>query len=273
MKQNTREWLDLRKNKIGASDAPVIMKASPFKTPFQLWEEKLSGFEKEPNAAMLKGHEMEPIARKQLEDKLGMPLIPSVRLHNSKSWMMASVDAISFDERTVAEIKYPGKADHDLALSGHVPEKYFPQLQHQMEVCGVEVILYFSYREEESALLKVYRDDEYIKKMLIEEEKFFECMQNFEAPELIDRDFVYHGDARWAHLAERLKQIKALQVEEESIKKELISLAKGQNAMGSGIRVAKFMRKGAVDYKAIPELQNVDLEPYRKKGSEYWRIT
>lgn len=38
--QNTQEWEKFRLQKIGASDAPIIMGVSPWKTPFQLWLEK-----------------------------------------------------------------------------------------------------------------------------------------------------------------------------------------------------------------------------------------
>jgi putative phage-type endonuclease len=274
IEQGTPEWHVFRKNKIGASDAPVIMKKSPWKTPYQLWQEKLCLSEScKTTVAMERGNELEPIARQALEQLLGMPLESKIKLHNQRSWMMASLDAISPDERTVAEIKCPGKDDHLIALSGQVPEKYYPQLQHQMEVCLVERVYYFSYGGEQNALLTVCRDEEYIKHLLKEEEKFFECMQNFEAPEMLDKDFIYQGSARWAHLAERLKEIKKVRIEEETIKKELIELANGQNSMGGGIRLSKCIRKGSVDFSQIEELKNIDLNLYRKKTTEYWRIT
>jgi putative phage-type endonuclease len=272
IEQKTQEWLEMRKGKIGASDAPIIMKKSPFKTPYELWREKLSFDEPQSNYAMDGGNIMEPIARKVLEDKLGMALFPKVKLHNERSWMMASLDALSFDERTVAEIKCPGKEDHTIALSGQVPEKYYAQVQHQIEVCEVEMAYYFSFQGDDGALVKVYRDEKYIKQLIIAEEKFYECLSNFEAPELMDRDYEHHTDARWYKLAERLKEIKALQAEEELIKKQLIELANGRNAMGAGIKIAKCMRKGAVEYSKVPELKDVDLEPYRKKSIEYWRF-
>ncbi len=50
--QHSNEWLELRKNKIGASDAPIIMKVSPWKTPYRLWEEKLGLTECVSNQAM-----------------------------------------------------------------------------------------------------------------------------------------------------------------------------------------------------------------------------
>ena len=274
IEQNTPEWLEMRKGKVGASDAPVIMKVSPYKTPYQLWQEKLGLKRQDAETfAQAEGKRKEPIAKALLEERLGMPLIPKVKPHNQRSWMMASLDAMSFDESIVAEIKCPGKDDHRSALSGHVPEKYFPQLQHQLEVCQVEAIYYFSYFEEASVLLKVYRDEKYIKDLLNEEEKFYDAMQNFEAPELLDRDYVERTDPRWAYLANRLQEIKLLQKEEEEIRKELISLTEGKNSMGCGIKLSKYLRKGSVDYNKVPELQGVDLESYRKKPMEYWRVS
>jgi putative phage-type endonuclease len=271
--QNTKQWLEMRKSKIGASDAPIIMQKSPWKTPYQLWKEKMSLTESSMNSAMQRGHDLEPIALQCLQEKLGIALRPQVKLHNQRSWMMASVDAVSEDGSVIGEIKCPGKADHEKALSGHLPEHYYPQLQHQMEVCGVEVVNYFSFDGTDGTIVKVYRDGDYIKEMIKQEEKFFECMMNFEPPELISRDYVYRGEARWAKLAEEYKELCALEERKEAIRKELIELAEGQNSMGGGITLSKCTRKGSVDYAKIPELQGLDLEKYRKKSSEYWRIS
>ncbi len=40
MQQNTPEWLEYRKTKIGASDAPILMNCSPWSSPYDLWMEK-----------------------------------------------------------------------------------------------------------------------------------------------------------------------------------------------------------------------------------------
>jgi len=273
IEQNTPQWLEFRKNKIGASDANIIMKVSPFKTPYQLWQEKLDLVPSpEETFTQTEGKRKEPIAKAVLESKLDMPPFSKVKLHSQRSWMMASLDAMSFDECVIAEIKCPGKDDHLIALSGQVPEKYYPQLQHQIEVCGVDTAYYFSFREGEEVLLHVRRDEKYIKELLKQEEKFMECLQNFEAPELTERDFVERQDPKWIQLTNRLKEIRILQEEEEEIKKQLISLSEGKNSMGNGIRLTKCLRKGTVDYTKIPEIQGVDLEKYRKKAVSFWRI-
>jgi putative phage-type endonuclease len=273
IEQNTQEWLEMRKNHIGASDAPIVMGISPYKTPYRLWQEKLGIIEPEPeNVAQAEGKRKEPIARKVLEEELQMPLFPKVLTHRQRSWMMASLDAISFDERTVAEIKCPGKEDHEIAVCGHVPEKYFPQLQHQIEVCELDYAYYFSFDGGKGVVVKVFRDEKYIKEMIAAEEKFFACVQNFDAPPLTNRDYQIQNMSEWASLAMRWKELESLDQEKEEIRKQLIALCNGQSSMGDGIKVAKCLRKGNVDYSKIPELQGLDLDVYRKKSSEYWRV-
>lgn len=273
IEQNTPEWHAMRKDRIGSSDAPVVMQVSPYKTPYQLWQEKLQlDAPTHQTSAMKRGLDLEPRARAVLEKELGMPLFPNTKLHNRISWLMASLDAMSFDERTIAEIKCPGKDDHAMAKAGKVPEKYFPQLQHQIEVCEVDMAYYFSFDGQKGVVIKVFRDEKYIKQLLEAEEKFFECMKNFEAPPLTDRDYEVRTEPEWEHLAKRLQFIQSLEDEKEEIRKQLIAMCNGQSSMGAGIKVSKCMRKGNVDYAKVPELKGLNLEPYRKKSTEYWRI-
>ena len=70
LEQGSAEWLTLRKSKICASEAAIILGISPWKTPFQLWEEKTgrkeSGFS---SIAMQYGTDMEPKIREWFENK------------------------------------------------------------------------------------------------------------------------------------------------------------------------------------------------------------
>jgi hypothetical protein len=38
---------------------------------------------------------------------------------------------------------------------------------------------------------------------------------------------------------------------------------------GVGVRVAKLTRRGSVEYEKIPELENVDLNAYRKEDTSF----
>jgi len=278
IQQNTQEWLDLRKNHIGASDAPIILGQSPWKTSFQLWEEKL-GLRPSPqmNAAMMRGHELEPIARQAYNDYTGNCAEPEVVFHPEHKWMMASLDGISLDRSVIVEIKCPGQKDHDVAGSGKIPDKYYAQLQHQLATINLNLLHYFSYRDGEFHLVEVERDDKFIKKMLAKEGKFWQQLQDFEPPALDDRDFVQKEDQNWQTLAQQWSAANAelaeIKAKEKELRDALIQQANNQNCHGFGVKVQKVVRKGSVDYKAIPELEGLNLDKYRKSPVEAWRLS
>lgn len=272
IEQGSTEWLALRRTKIGASDCPVIMQVSPWKTPYQLWLDKMGLTETEQNEAMRRGLDLEPIARQKFIEEIGYGVSPIVALHDSISYMLSSFDGISEDGKIAVEIKCPGYEDHTMAMDGIIPEKYVPQLQHQMEVAGIQSMFYFSYSEKSYKILEIERNDTYIKDMIHKEQKFWDCMQNWKEPELIDRDYIKRNDPEWNQLAKRLIEISNLEEEKEMIRKRLIEISGNSNSMGAGITLSKFMRKGNVDYKAIPQLKEVDLEKYRKGTIETYRI-
>jgi len=278
IQQNTQEWLDLRKNHIGASDAPIILGQSPWKTAFQLWEEKL-GLRELPqmNEAMMRGHELEPIARQAYNDYTGLCAEPEVVFHPDRKWMMASLDGLSLDRSVVVEIKCPGYKDHDLAASGKIPEKYYAQLQHQLATIGLNLLHYFSYRDGEFHLIEVERDDKFIKSMLTKEEAFWLNIQDFSPPALSDKDYRLREDAEWVMQAQKWAavnaELQAAKEKEKMLRESLIQLADNQNCQGVGVKVQKVVRKGTVDYKAIPELDGLNLDKYRKAPVEAWRLS
>jgi len=276
--QNTPEWLELRKNHIGASDAPIILGVSPWKTAFQLWEEKLGIREQEPmNHAMLRGHELEPQARQAYNDYTGNAAEPEVVFHPTNKWMMASLDGVSLDRSIVVEIKCPGKDDHALAAEGKVPEKYYPQLQHQLAVIGLNLLHYFSYKDGEFHLIEVERDEKFIKKLYDKEGAFWQQLQNFEAPSLSERDFVERLDDDWEALVRQWaaadEELSIAKKKEKEFRELLIQSTNNLNCRGAGVKVQKVVRKGTVDYKAVPELEGINLEQYRKAPVESWRIS
>lgn len=276
--QQSDEWLEFRKSKIGASDAPIIMEVSPWKTPYKLWLEKVSTTAPTyKSSSMHRGIELEETARNEFELLTGIHVLPSVKTHSNLEWMIASLDGIDAEQRNIVEIKCPGKADHSIAEQGQIPEKYIPQLQHQLEVCGLDMAYYFSFDGKKGVIVKVYRDDKYIKKMLKKEEEFFECMQNFIAPQACDKDYQTRNDDMFCFSASRLLEIqeaiKGLEKEEKTIKQDLIRICGNQNTRGSGFRFSKSIRKGSVDYSSIDILKDINLETYRKPPIETWRLS
>lgn len=277
LEQNTPEWHAFREGKIGASLAPVIMGVSPWMTPYQLYEEMMGITpKKEENAAMRRGKALEEEARQRFIQQTGVEVVPAVGVHDKFEWLFASFDGICTDNQVIVEIKCPGQEDHETAINGKVPEKYYPQLQHQLAVSGYKQVHYFSYTEKSTAMVILPRDEEYILKMIKEEYEFYKCLINFTPPKLTDRDYFHRHDVAWRDLANELaavqKEKAKLEERESAIKAELQILCEGKNCKGFGVAVYKTLRKGTVDYAKIPELKSVDLEKYRKEPLEVWTV-
>ena len=275
MTQGSPEWLKLRKKKITATDAPIIMMESPWKTPLQLYNEKISDKSfQQSNERMQRGLDLEPIARDLFNQRTGCHMEPSILVDD---WAMASLDGIDTAMERILEIKCPGEKDHSLAKQGKIPDHYFPQLQHQLYVSGYNEGFYFSFDGADGIIVPFSRNEEYIKNMVNEEHKFYDLLQSKTPPPLCERDYVERHDVVWQEYAFRWKKlnesIKQMEEEEEKIRNHLIFLSGPNPSRGGGISLCSYQRKGNVDYVKVPELKNVDLEPYRKASTTAWRIT
>lgn len=276
--QGTKEWKAMRKNYLMASDAPVIMNGVHFnKTPYSLWQEKLGlKGEEADSRAKRYGRDMEESARQAYERYTGNIVTPTVVFHSKLKFMGASLDGLDFNGETAVEIKCPGTQDHETALNGKVPEKYYPQLQHQLACININQLHYFSFREGKGVLIEVDRDEEYIESLYRKEGTFWDKVMTLTAPELTERDYQPMENPEWKEVATRWATrqalLKALEEEDKADRVILVQLAGDASAIGHGVRVSKIVRKGNVDYKAIPELIGVDLESYRKKAIESWRL-
>jgi hypothetical protein len=146
-----------------------------------------------------------------------------------------------------------------------------------MEVSGVKKAYYFSFTGEYNALIEVQRDDAYIETMISKEKEFWDCIKNFEPPEMCDRDCIEITDPRWNILVDQYrfasKASKDYERNAENAKQELIELSEGKNARGNGLRLTKSFRKGSVDVESLAEFAGVDKDLFRKKPTNYWRIT
>ncbi len=273
--QGTPEWLALRKTKITATDSCVIMGANPWKTRIQLYNEKiLDSNNTFVNERMKRGTDLEPIARELFSIQTGIEMKPAVVV---KDWAMASLDGLSPCGRFALEIKCPGNEDHAIALSGKVPNKYYPQCQKIYYVNDVDICYYYSFDGADGVIVEVKRDQNYIDKMVKEELQFFKCLQNRTPPEPEESDYIYREDDLWKQYATQwttlVQEMKEMEKIEEELRKQLIFLSGESNSKGAGISLCQVRRKGNIDYSKITELQGIDLEKYRKPTTDAWRIT
>lgn len=141
LKQGSQEWLDWRRDKIGASDAPVIMGVSPYKDRATLLKEKITGHAPiKPGMDYIfkKGHAVEDMQLLRMEAAYNINLTRPIFMHKDYDFIHASLDgfSVSDDEVFMWECKLVDKKAFEL---GQIPPKYVPQLMQQLWVVSSHI--------------------------------------------------------------------------------------------------------------------------------------
>lgn len=278
IEQNTWQWKEWRDQHICATDASVTMGLKPFgRTPLSLWQEKVSGKSKiKSTPEMEKGKALEPFGREYFTKLTAIDVVPAVIESAEFPWAGASLDGLSYDKKTIVEIKVHRPEIYGKTLTGWYPEYIFPQFQHQLMCAELDWLYYFPFDGTHGHCVKIYRDDEFIKKMIEAEKAFWDCLQNLKAPEECPEDYCVIDDPDASDIMERYlgirEQIAELEKQEKNLKLDLQEIAKDRNIICGLGKMTKIFRKGNIDIGLIPQLVGVDLEPYRRKPSEYYLI-
>lgn len=140
MTRSRKEWLAERRTGIGGSDVAAIMGVSPWRTPLQVYEEKVGlADEQEESEAMRWGRVLEPVVVAEFARRQGVEVVPGgdqVVRHRDMPWMLATVDGLvgtdqGLEAKTARSAQGWGDVDGD-----DVPMPYMLQVQHYMIVTG-----------------------------------------------------------------------------------------------------------------------------------------
>lgn len=189
IEQGSKEWLELRLGKVTASRITDVLakgKSGEALTRedyrYELVVQRLTGEPGESftNAAMEWGTATEPQARIIYEAEAGVFVeqVPFI-LHPTIKWFGCSPDGLVRDTGLV-EIKCPNSKTHIKYLNaGKPPAKYVPQMQCQMAVTGRQWCDFVSFdprlpKDLQLFVVRLDRDEEYIKSMEAEVVKFLE---------------------------------------------------------------------------------------------------
>lgn len=136
------EWLDQRRRGIGGSDVAAILGLSPYRTPLDVYNDKLGRApETADNDAMYWGRALEPVIRQRYSDVTGRDvLLPEDMLvHPKNGFMLANLDGFTADRRVFeAKTARTGNGWGEPG-SDEVPDAYALQVQHYLAVTGFEV--------------------------------------------------------------------------------------------------------------------------------------
>lgn len=191
---------ETRKQGLGASDAAAAVGLSKWKSPFQLWQEKLGQAANEDDGEALHlemGNVLEPVAIARFERKQKLTVAQRQVQFLDPTWdrRWCTVDGMASDGGLV-EAKSVGFADPrewgDEFEDGAIPMHYLCQVQHGLAVTGAPwawvpvIVLNRQFR-----IYRVMRDDELIGMLTEKERRFWKYVEDREPPPPIDVEDAY----------------------------------------------------------------------------------
>ena len=143
-KLSYQDWLAVRRSGIGGSDVAAAIGLSPWKSPIELWEEKVIG-KTQPqndNDSMRWGRLLEPLIREEFSRRSGLAVQPlrSMLQHPVNKFMLANLDGLVLDPVRgpgVLEIKTASAFRMSEWDDNRCPDVYQLQVQHYLEVTGL----------------------------------------------------------------------------------------------------------------------------------------
>ncbi len=187
------EWLGVRKQGIGSSDAAAAVGLNPYKSQLELWLEKTGRDgdlpKTDPNdetSPMYWGTLLEPIVGSHYTRRTGNRVrrINAVLQHPTYPWMLANIDreVTGAPDVQILECKTAGINGSMLWREG-VPEYVQLQVMHQLAVTGkraadVAVLL----GGQELQVHRIERDDDLIDKLTTLEEQFWRFVETDTPP-------------------------------------------------------------------------------------------
>lgn len=180
-----REWLEERREGIGASDVAAILGLSPWTTPLHVYRSKVDGIDEPETARMRLGTLLEPVlAQLYLDERPGHTLTsPGLTWHPTIGWLFCTPDRVR-DGGVLVELKTSASGEGwGAAGTDEIPPHYLAQVQHQMcvmdaDVCEVATLVAMDFR-----IYAVQRDDAIIEAMVDRLRMFWRCVESRTPPE------------------------------------------------------------------------------------------
>ena len=135
------EWLKLRKNGIGGSDAGAVCGVNPYSSAIQVFVDKRSDdISDYDNEAMREGRDLEDYVAKRFTDETGKKVRKANYMYIDEDYpfMFADVDRLIVGENAALECKTVNAYNADKWADGKIPPHYKIQCYHYMSVLGLD---------------------------------------------------------------------------------------------------------------------------------------
>ena len=185
------QWLQVRKQGIGSSDAAAACGLNPHMSMLELWMIKTGRMQNQPDqptqnsySPLYWGNQLEPLIANYYQHKTGHKVrkVNAVLQHPDpdKQFMLANLDyaVVGCDEVQILECKSVGEWGTKLWRDG-VPLYVIIQVQHQLAVTGKQAahicVLICGH---EAKIFKVERNEIVIDQIMTSERIFWSCVEN-----------------------------------------------------------------------------------------------
>jgi putative phage-type endonuclease len=242
----TDEQRARRQSGIGASDTPIIMGYSSYKTPYQLYLEKTGAIEcdEEETEQQYWGRVLERVILNRFSEENNVEIsFPDTVYHPDYPFIFANLDGWIESEKAVVEAKSANsfqRKEWDMALTDGIPLVYLIQVAKQCAVtnasrgyCAV-LIGGMEYKQ------FVYERDKELETVILQADiDFWECVQHRKEPDPLNTsdcrlkfptpspEKIVHATFKTEHALKVLTdykfRIKELQEHEELQKMQLMS--------------------------------------------------
>lgn len=182
------EWLMWRRKGIGGSDASIVCGLNKYRSPVELWMDKLGMIEPtEAGESAYWGNILEPIVREEFTKRSGLKvkIEKSILQHSEYPFMLANVDGIVNDQEH-GNCIFEAKTSSVFRLDeweNSIPEEYQLQLQHYMAVTGFNGAYVAALIGGNKFMWHfIKRDDEMIDMLIRLEQNFWEHVQSNTPP-------------------------------------------------------------------------------------------
>ena len=178
------EWLSVRGQGIGSSDAAVALGISPYKSPLELWLEKTerqAAPDISANDAVFWGTTLEHIIANVYAQRTGAKVrrLNSVLQHPVHPFMLANLDRVvqhPTDGNGILEVKTAGVNSAKFWEEG-VPDSYQCQVLHQLAVtgkpwCDVAVLI----GGQDFRVYRILPDQDKMADLIKRETQFWQCV-------------------------------------------------------------------------------------------------
>lgn len=133
------QWLEHRRRGIGGSDAAAIAGLNPWKSPIEVYLEKIGEMpEPEDNERMYWGRVLEDVVAREFTERTGKRVRRrnAILHHPEHTFMTANVDRVLVGEKVGLECKTTSEYAKGDWEGEEVPDHYILQCQHYMAVTG-----------------------------------------------------------------------------------------------------------------------------------------